>query len=228
MYACRSVRALIAVMLCVCANLAYAGAEEVSIIIPNTEIPPGGDTVFLEVDQFDPSGGRILQRIDFDLVIDFSGTMGFENLDPDRATTFELALFWGLELWDPDPNEPELLIELDALRVVRGLVDPFDGEIDFGGFSGVTFDVMVTDVGGLGEITDPKDFPPFEGTGTVLLPVTVGFEGTAEAGNTDLFIAEFWDVAFEGELTVTYTYIPEPVMTGWLLLAGFALLRRRR
>jgi len=223
------VRALVALLLCVCASVASARSdevEEVVIDIPYTVIPSEGLDLDVNVPQFDTQGGtRWLLGVDFDLSIDFSGTMGIENLDPERSTTFELALLWALELWDPDPDEPDLLIDLEAQRVIRGLLDPFDGEIDFGGFSGATFDVAVNDVAGAGTVTDPEDFSLYEGTGTVALPLAASYLGTAEAGNTDEFVAEFWDVAFEGTLTVRYTF-PEPTLAGWVLLAAVVLRER--
>jgi hypothetical protein len=220
-------------VLCSCATLAYADFVTVTAEIPATTIPADGFGGSVEIDQFEPSADRILTQVDFDLLINFSGTMGFENTDPNVATFFQLELTWSLDLYEPNalkaPNDPPL-ISLAANRLIQGLVDPFDGELDFDGFSGRTFDVVVDDVAGsaMPGLTDPNHLLPFEGTGTVALPLVASFVGVAKAANTTSFESLFENVGFEGELSVTYTYvIPEPTLAGVVLLAGIALRRRR-
>jgi len=228
----KSLRAFCAAsVLSCCTSLVCADLLTVTTEIPATAIPGAGYSDFLEIEQFTPLPGEILTQVDFDLLLDFSGTMGFENTDPNVATFYQLKLTWSLDLHLPedlqDPNEPPLIGVL-ASRVVQGLVDPYDGEIDFDGPSGRTFDVVAEDEAGSGgPLVDAEDLAAFTGTGSVALPLTAIYLEEAKAANTILFESLFENVRFEGELSVTYTYIPEPMLAGFVLLVGLALRRIR-
>ncbi len=215
------------------ADLLVIGPLDVPVLsIPGDE--DGGEVAqaaAVEVEQFDPGMG-ILKEIRFDLQVDFAGTVGYENKG--ALTSFvTTTVTWGFSLLDPlDPNSGELL-HVDAERVFVNLAEGFDGNIDFGGFSGRTYGPAQGAVGsGIDSRTldDPNQalFKAFVGTGSVSLDAAADYslEASGLPPVEVMKLAEDMQVT-GGSLTVTYDYIvPEPAALA-LALAVATLVRRR-
>jgi len=201
--------------------------QQITVAIPGTSIPSEGYHGLLAIAQFAPAQGEYLTQIDFELAIDFAGMMGFENLNPSLSTFFKLELTWLLEVDLPAGEEREgPLLDMSATRGVVGLAGPFDGAVDFAGPSGRTYAVAANGVAAFATTADASDLAAFTGNGVVELPIAGWFEGFAQA-QTD-HESDFWDVGFAGELTVTYTYVPEPAGLALLLIGPLLLWRFRR
>lgn len=202
------------------------GAQAAEILSFTVPVPPaaidaGGSIFDLPVPQFDPAGGRTLLQVDLVLTLDLSGQMGFENLDESLTVIYSLTLDWDIRLTRPDSS---LLTQITASRTRTGLVNPFDGSDDFAGTSGVTLNVEAPGESAAFSTTDAADLSLFTGSGTVILPLEAAFEGSASSVPAVEFDSQF-AAALEGQLEVTYTWIPEPSAL-CLLVVVLGLVRR--
>ena len=103
---------------------------------------------------------------------------------------------------------------LNFLNSASGPVTAFDKAIDFAGGSGFTTQpVVVTQIGTF----TPGAIGTFIGTSTYSIPVTASTVFSA-SGTSAIFSK--LDTTADANITVTYTYVPEP---GSLALVGFAL-----
>ncbi len=179
----------------------------------------------ITVPKFDTSGGLTLQSIEFILGGHVEGIARFENQSPSAATvTTELEA--ELELQRPDTSV--LVVTIPFWDKVED-VDAYDGVLDFAGPSGRTYDdpnlihgdktESATYSGGL----DLALFSTTTGE-TIILPV-IG-TGTSSATGPGNITTSFSTNA-SAEVTVRYTYIPEPGMIGLLVLGGLFGFRRR-
>ena len=202
----------------------FADTVTVSTEIPTTGIAETGYAGFVEAQQFDQGSNFVLESVVIALTLDFVGTMAIENTDPDYATSFSLSLAWMAQLRRPEQTP---LVDLEAARTRQGLLDPYDGNPDFGGFSGASFDVERTGVNSSILTADQADLALFNGDGTITLPISASFAPTVNVGSTDDYIADFWDITFDGDLFITYNYhvVPEPA---WGYVIPLLLLLRRR
>jgi hypothetical protein len=180
---------------------------------------------FLTFDQFDPSLG-VLNSVELELTGPFEGSMRLENESYGRVF-FSMSLAWGLELFRPDQS---LLITVEAAKLEEGLLDPYDGQTDFSGSSGVTFDVAAEPTDSA-LFTDPGDLELFTGSGTIDLPIAAVGEFTVEVTGggegPQSYVAEY-DALAGAEVTLTYDYIPEPGSLVLLSIGGLAILSRKR
>jgi len=175
------------------------------------------DTVSIQ--KFDPSLG-ILLDVEFTLAENFVGSMCFENMDENNPSPFTLRLSWLVALQRPDSSD---LVTIDSLREESGVVAPFDGLLDFGGPSGVTFDIDEAETATGSAM--PGDLALFTGVGTIELPVVATAESFVSGGSP---AASYFSAAAAADVTVTYVYIPEPASLSMLAFGGLALRRRRR
>lgn len=218
------VRALTVVgCLGVFAGLATAGIETVTVDIPTTEIPGGGYEGYIDVTQFASGPERVLESVEIELNADFAGTMGIENTDAGLSSIYELELAWSVDLKRADDST---LLALSDSRITQGLLDPFDGVIDYAGLSGALFAVGARGVHDLALTRESSDLALFTGPGTLSLPIAADYAPEAWAASGS-FQSDFGDVTFDGELTITYTYVPEPASIALLVMLGLALRRMR-
>jgi hypothetical protein len=178
--------------------------------------------------QFDTLGGTLtLVEVDWALQGYVSGTSQAENTDPDHGHLLTLNLSTVVSLYDPS-------------SVLLGSITPtanktfnatlFDGKLDFGGTSGVTYSGLSGTLFTSGALV--SGLAPYIGLGTINYGASS--KGASSASGSGNMVSAFttYGKAIGG---VRYGYtqknlIPEPG-TGALMLAGLAgavLLRRRR
>lgn len=178
----------------------------------------------LAVNQFDDMDGtRQLVSICIYLEGGVSGSAALESLDNAAAeVSVELSAEISLSLGDA------LLGVLIPIADDSFNATAFDGTIDFGGTSGMTFAKLEasdsTDI----KLTDADEsFASFIGDGTVKLTGdAVGTSFGAGAGNLVLQFTTQAEMAYR--LTYKYTEIPTPGTAVLLAGAGLAGIRRRR
>lgn len=210
-----------------CALTLIAGKSDAATISFSETISPAltNWTTNVDLPKFDPALGT-LNSITFELEGDVGGLARFESLDA-ASTTVTTKLSANIRLRRPDLSD--LVISTPSAQTVES-VGAFDGNIDFGGASGRTYDTLAASDFESSMLTapfSPLDQSLFIGAAEmVTLNVrAVGQSHGAGAGN---LLLQFNTLA-GADVSVTYDYtpIPEPT-TLVMLLAGMALLRRRR
>jgi len=207
-----------------CASASYAGVLLEESYSGMVDLQSTDWTESLSVPQFDEMGGlRELVSISIFLEGGVSGSAALESLD--NAPTKVVA-----EL------SAEISISLGAelLGVVIPIADgsfnasAFDGMVDFGGTSGMTFENLAatdsTDV----NLTDADAaFAAFLGNGSVKLDGEArGTSFGSGAGNLVLQFTSAAEMAYR--ITYNYTEIPTPGALAIFAGAGLIALRRRR
>ena len=174
--------------------------------------------------KFDTTLGT-LTGISFSLQGNVAGSARAESLDA-APSALTLNLGANISLVDPTTNTTLAVV----LPVVNNSFNAtvFDGVIDFGGTSGVTFaNLNATASTSSGPSLTPSLTAIFVGTGNVTLNVnaTGSSAGTGAGNLLTQFATQAGSVA-----TVTYSYapVPEPASCAALGLGALALLRRRR
>jgi hypothetical protein len=181
------------------------------------------------VEQFDvnstpwPQYARLL-GIEFILTGALAGDLGIENTDGAAAANFTVTLSNVLTL----RRDGTLITTATPEYTRTSTLDAYDGVEDYGGPSGETFAVSGTDTGSA-STEQQDDLDAFTGNGSIVLDLGASAESilwNVTSGKTYSTI----ESPFVGaELTVRYTYIPEPsagLLTCLLGLCG--TLRRRR
>lgn len=190
----------------------------------------GGWEKEFTVEQFDvdstpwPAYARLL-GIEFILTGVLDGNLGIENMDGDAAAQFTVTLSNVLTL----SRAGTLITTATPESTTTSTLDAYDDVEDFGGASGETFAVSGSDTGSASTELQ-NDLDAFTGNGSIVLQVeasddTILWDVTS--GKTYSTI----DMPLVGaELTVRYTYIPEPsagALASMLVLVC-ALRRRSR
>ncbi|MEO1686337.1 MAG: choice-of-anchor E domain-containing protein [Pseudomonadota bacterium] len=217
--------------------------------------PPGGFTETINVQQFDPALGT-LQKVTIFSEATVSGSQGGENESSSEATItlstsveIDLKFLADADLLGNPVQQEVVLADFDFLfqNVFNAGVD--DGNTNFGGPAGETFDInpatQFTEVNSEDDtpisnsaftVTDEATFlAQFTGLGTVGIDLsTVG--STAAFGATD--VSSNFATDLEGKLTVVYQFqrpptgeIPVPaalpLLATGLGVLGFARFRRK-
>lgn len=178
----------------------------------------------VNVNQFDDQGGnRILQQVMITLDGHVEGTAKAESLDAAPATVaLNLGATISLSLMGDDIAVvlPVAMEEFDAAI--------FDGDLDFEGPSGMTFDMLEADMSDMASLTSGMDdLSAWIGGGTIALDATaMGASSGTGAGN--LFLQ--FETLASAKITVVYKYteIPTPGSAALLGAAGLCVTRRRR
>ncbi len=217
---------LAALAVCVCAAGAAGGTLEFHETISRTEKPgePNEVDVPLIFPKFNPAQG-ILKTVTISTELKFEGVKQLENLDPNFSTGYRLTLRWDFDVLRPDRS---LMLPTTAMEASVGLVDPFDGIIDFDGFSGVTLR-PATDAFGEAVFDSVADLALFTGTGDIELIGAGSHLGTAlvfDVGLEDI-MTDFTGFV-DGRVNLVYDYmIPEPTTFALFMLTSATLIRRR-
>lgn len=170
-------------------------------------------TETLTVDKADPAAGTLVSAT-FTLLGKVSGNARAESLDQDTATiTLDLK-------GEVKATSGSLLITTLPVVSETFNASAFDGTLDFGGTSGVSFaDLMADDTDSI-TITDAAILATLVGPGSIDWIVTAtGLSTASGAGN---LISQFGTAGF-AELSVEYTYAPVnpiPLPASVLFLAG--------
>ncbi len=215
---------ILAAVLLACA--VYAGAASITrtVTIPIQSTDWDRNLMF---NQFDPMLGT-LNSISFSLTGTLSGDVQVENRNATPATV-STTLQATLTLRRPDMS----VLVVSIPSVVRQFnATAYDGNLDYGGTSGMTYPTTTTShtetVSGLSSAADKA---LFQGTGVISLPCSaVGFAGGSGAANLALLFSA--DAGASATITYDYTPVPEPssllaLITGLGGLAGVVRFRKR-
>lgn len=174
------------------------------------------------VQQFDTQGGtRVLDSIEVFLEGTVLGDAAAESLDAEPSTiTLNLTATISLSLG------ATLLAQVIPLANEIFDASAFDDVIDFGGTSGVTYENLTDTQSTTSLITDPLEFAPWIGLGTVSVDgAASGFSSGSGAGN---LLTQFGTSAeLNGSVTYNFHIIPAPGAAA-LLAIGVLAGRRRR
>lgn len=174
--------------------------------------------------QFNLGGSYLLEEVDWTFVGDVSGTSRAENKDTDPRT-LTLTLTAAEQLYDIGGNPLGPPINPTNSQIFNATA--FDGVLDFGGTSGVTYSGLLgTDSTG-GTIT--SGLASYIGGGTFSFNASA--KGNSVGTGSGNMAYEF-DTSADATAKIRYgyDYVPEPA-TGALMLTGLVgalLLRRRR
>lgn len=214
----RKIAAIVAVV-CI------TGAASADSVMYNDSIPLSTTnwSSSVTIPQFNPTLG-ILDSIEFSLAGHVEGDASYESLDAAPATvTLELAA--EIELQRPDNSV--LVAALPLVQTVENAA-AHDGNIDFDGPSGSTFDNLSgdqTEMATLGPPVLPSDLAIFVGFGSISLPVEAS--GASQGSGAGNLLLQFHTSA-SADVAVTYNYtVPEPGSLALLTLGALGLLRRR-
>jgi hypothetical protein len=182
-------------------SLPAAPALAATVSPPPATVPPTQTdwTMSLSLDQFEPSLGELTSAT-FTLDSSVDSTLQVENLSTSSGCTATLG--WAATIGADTPtgvlSDNLNQFETEALTV-------FDGTIDFGGASGMTWTTTTTGVTRTLTVTDPADLATYTGTGTFL----VEMEASAVTSVTGCSnIAQNISTAAGAVVTVVYDYIP--------------------
>lgn len=214
----RRLAAVLAVSVCaLTAASANTFTEEYTASVP---LQPAPWDTMVTLPRFAPATGD-LQRIDFELTVQYTGLVQVENENAVPALfSYQLGweTFWGVSLDTP------LGLGLDDVRALSGRLSAYDGETDFGGASGaeLTYDFMRQIADGT---SDAALLSEYIGDEPITLPIMTA---------TDIFMNGtrplVWNIELQAaaEVRIVYTYVPEPAGVWLLALAGLMMARGRR
>jgi len=177
----------------------------------------------MSVSKFDPSLGT-LTSISWSLSGDVGGSARAESLDASPATlTLDLKATITLDKPGGGTLAQVIPIVSNAFSATA-----FDGTIDFGGTSGVSYLGLSGSANDIGTIPG-VDWGDWVGLGNVTLSTNAAGQSSGSgAGNMIQSFATSAGASFE----VTYTYDPVPEPSSALLslaaVAGLGLIRRRK
>jgi hypothetical protein len=176
--------------------------------------------------QFDTMGGsRILAEVDWTFDGDIYGTSKGENTDPDKDHTLTLTLGVAEQLYDLGGNP--LGSSINPTNTQTFNATKYDGTLDFGGTSGVTFSGLTGSASNSGTIT--SGLAAYIGGGT--FSYSADAKGSSKASGSGNMVSQFISTAdATAQIRYGYDLVPEPT-TGALMLTGLVgalLLRRRR
>jgi hypothetical protein len=204
-----------------CGFVAPATAD----VVEYTDTIPSATTSWTDsvtVSMFDPALG-ILTGVEFWMTGNIEGSAAYESLDAGPATiTTTFAADMTLDLPGASPD-----LEVMPATATMTSATAFDGIEDFGGTSGMTFDMLMAS-GTEHTVVDPGDFALYIGLGDLTLPVeTLGSSSATGAGNLIFTAMQTADA----EVTVRYTYavIPAPgaALLGVLGFGAVGWVKRR-
>lgn len=190
-------------------------------VMYSADIPTGGGTQFTNFDtdfflpKFDPSLGTLLS-VNVMLTGTVEGSVRAESLDA-APSTVTLNLSAGLTLTETTTGQ-ELAFVQPLAEAVEDFT-AFDGTIDFGGTSGVTYDNLNADEMDSQTYIDAATLALFTGPGDVELNLdAMGMSSGSGAGN---LITQFSTLAgASAKVTYEYEPVPEPLT---ILGAGAAV-----
>lgn len=171
--------------------------------------------------KFDPALGT-LDSIQFILNGHVEGSAAFENKDAEPATiTMNLQAMMQLQR----PDSTLLVLTIPVVSTVDSVL-AWDGDDDYLGDSGRTYNNLAGDLSNSMTSSLPADLALFTGPGNITLPVIANGASTGSgAGN---LLLKFSTSASAGaEVIYNYT-VPEPAAAGLMGLAGMFLMPRRR
>lgn len=175
--------------------------------------------------KFDSSLGELV-RVRWRIVGQVSGNVAFESLDG-AATTITTELSASISLTRPDSSVLSVV-----LPVVNNSdsVTAFDGTIDFGGTSGMSYAGLSGSASANAASTAAADIALFTAAApgdTISLPVVAtGTSSGSGAGNLLLLFSTF--ASADVRVCYEYTVVPAPSAMAMLALSGLAATRRRR
>jgi hypothetical protein len=182
----------------------------------------------LLLQKFDSSLGT-LNSVTLTLNASMSQTLMYENLDGPGSITFEITggQKTRCEYAVSFTGGSQLLADT-ILNTPTYLFEAFDGGFDFGGTSGATHVVGLSQSSG--NVYTGVDMAAFVGTGVLDLSLTTGAHGASAWQATSGNIAVGVSTIAGAEVSVAYDYtaVPEPATIGLLSLGGLLLARRRR
>ena len=179
----------------------------------------------VEFPQFNPADGQ-LEKVTIDLSCSGAGWAGMENeSDSIGQAKIDNA---SIDIFVKKGN-----VELLSLQPFTGsspmtIVYPYDGTTDFGGTSGFkTADLSGTATGSL-QYTAPADLGAYTGTGTITFWFANNEHLTVGSSLYSPMPLSTFQHSSSGDMTITYTYTPEPATVALLAMGGVAMIRRKR
>lgn len=176
---------------------------------PPVTVPPT-ETDFvapLSFEPFDPALGT-LQSLTITLSAAVIGSMGIENTSTLSGSSGELEL--SAQVSVTPPGDPDTVLAVVSPAAVEVFDLPvFDGVLDFGGTSGLTFAGIDAEQTVTVTLTDPALLAAASGAGSFDLELTA--MGTSVANATGGNISTFFLSQAGAVITVIYDYEPVPV-----------------
>ena len=221
----KRITAFLATVLLLCMGSAFAVTQTHTCTIP---LSTTNWTNALSVPKFNSSLGT-LNGITFILTGHVEGAAMLENLET-AAADITVNLSARLTLMRPDNSV--LLVSIPVVSRTEN-VGSFDGEIDFLGTSGRTYENLSANHSETAVLLAPSaDLGLFTGTGNINLPIRAeGFSSGEGAGN---LLLQFRTLASaQAQVKYDYTAVPEPpgllaMMAGIGGLAGLLMRGSRR
>lgn len=184
-----------------------------------------GWTNLVNLPQFNPTLGD-LASVTLRIYGTLDGSAGIENLE-DKFSSIAAYLLGDFRVYDAGQQE---VLNLALSATQNQVVDPFDGELDYGGTSGYTFgDLQASGQTSVSYLIPGDDLSAFIGLGTLSYTVATSDNsyGESSAGT----FAFFSSLLGSGTLQITYTtaILPEPTtMANFVLAMGVVYLLRNK
>ena len=192
------------------AALAVVGAAygDAGSVVVRASIPFSGLnwTKSLALPQFDASLGA-LESVEVSFKGAARGTIQLENTDSEAAD-YLARVSYVLKL--SKPSGAELLTVQPNGEVQGGNLDAYDGALDYGGASGISYPQTSASAAGTVTISG-ADLAAFVGAGVVSFPVRAQSNSdVATPGNFDTLILN--EAAADIEVTYRYSFTPAPAL----------------
>lgn len=202
---------------------------QAAVFVHNVSVGPqaAGFTNNVNLPQFDPSLGQLIS-VQIRIEGSFDGEVGVENIE-DKFNTIYGTLAGAFQVLDDDDD---LILNLNLSQTGDLVVDPFDGNLDYGGTSGYTFTGLnPSGASSLLYYIHNDDLSPFIGLGNLLYTITASDDSFATAGEGTPVYYSLLSGTANFEITYTTAVIPEPAAVANLAVAlsvCYALRRRRQ